>query len=61
MLYCLQFKSLRRKIERFEDDPVSHGAEIDAAYAKVTKMARTRYIYKKMRVVFKRLKLTLFK
>ncbi len=55
MLYCLQFKSLRRKIERFEQDPAAHGGEIDRLYIRGQKLQRMRYLYKKSRVVLKRM------
>lgn len=55
MLYCLQFKSLRRKIERFEQDPAAHGGEIDRLYIRGQKLQRLRYLYKKSRVVLKRM------
>ncbi len=61
MTYCLQFKSLRRKVEAFEDDPLAHGSEIDKAYAKGLKYAKRRYIYKKARVVLKRVKISITK
>ncbi len=57
MLYCLQFPDIRRKIETFEEDPLPHGEEIDRLYARGQKMARARYLYKKSRVVLKRVSL----
>lgn len=59
MLYCLQFKFLRKKVEAFEDNPVAHGKEIDSLYARSQKLSIIRYIYKKTRVVLKRYKLSL--
>ncbi len=53
MIYCLQFKSTRKKVEQWESDPAAHRAEIDALYAKAQKMAKYRYYYKKARVVLK--------
>lgn len=57
MLFCLQFKSLRKKIESFEDDPMSHADEIDAAYEKGQKMMKWRYLYRKSYIVLKRLRM----
>lgn len=53
MIYCLQFKSTRKKIEQWEKDPASHRQEIDSLYAKAQKLAKLRYYYKKARVVLK--------
>lgn len=61
MLYLLQFKSIRKKIEAFEADPFPHGDEIDRLYQKGQKLSRLRYLYKKSRVVLKRMKLRIFK
>lgn len=55
MTYCLQFDSLAKKMEKYESDPLSHGDEIDAAYKAAKKKAKLRYIYKKARIVLKRL------
>lgn len=55
MLYCLQFKGIRKEIETFEENPEAHGERIDQLYAKAQKKAKTRYLYKKSRVVLKRL------
>jgi predicted DNA-binding protein (MmcQ/YjbR family) len=55
MIYCVQFKSLAKKMERFESDPLSFGKEIDAAYMKAKKWIRFRYLYKKGRIVLKRM------
>lgn len=57
MLYCIQFKGLRKKMERFESDPLPHGAEIDKAYAKAKKLAKMRYLYKKSFIVLKRVRM----
>ncbi len=54
MLYCLQFKSLRGRIESFESDVAAHGGEIDSLYTLGQKLSRVRYVYKKSRVVLKR-------
>ncbi len=58
MLYCLQFSSIRKKIETFEEDPLPHGEEIDRLYEKAQKMARVRYVGKKGRVVLRRIRLS---
>lgn len=57
MLYCIQFKSLRKKMERFESDPLPHGEEIDKAYIKAKKLAKLRYLYKKSFIVMKRIRM----
>lgn len=61
MLYCLQYKNLRKKVEQFEADPMTHGGEIDKAYSKGKKKERIRYIYKKARIVMKRYQMKLSK
>ncbi len=53
MIYCLQFKSTRKKVEQWENDPAAHRAEINALYEKAQKLAKARYYYKKARVVLK--------
>ena len=53
MIYCLQFKSTRKKVEQWENDPAAHRQEIDALYQKAQKLAKYRYYYKKARVVLK--------
>ncbi len=55
MIYCVQFKRLRRKVEAFEGDPLAHAGKIDSLYAKAQKYAKIRYIYKKSRIVIKRM------
>ena len=55
MIYCVQFGSLRRKIEAYESDPLAHAGTIDSLYAKAQKYAKIRYIYKKSRIVIKRM------
>ena len=54
MIYCWQFKKFRTRLEGWEADPVSHMAELEACYAQAQKMARTRYLYKKGYVVWRR-------
>ena len=53
MIYCLQFKSTRKKVEQWEKDPAAHRQEIDRLYEKAQKLAKIRYYYKKARVVLK--------
>ncbi len=60
MTYCLQFPDARRKIEKFENDPLSHKDEIDAIYNKCTKKYKIRYYIKKINIVLRRIKLNLF-
>ena len=55
MIYCWQFKKFRPRLEKWEADPTAHMAELEACYAKARKMARTRYLYKKGYVVWRRL------
>lgn len=59
MLYCLQFKGLRKRIEGFEADPIAHGREIDRLYAKGQRWSKARYLYKKSRVLWKKIGLSL--
>ena len=59
MLYCLQFKGLRKRIEGFEADPIAHGREIDRLYAKGQRWSKARYLYKKSSVLWKRIGLSL--
>jgi len=54
MLYCLQYKSIRPKIESFEADPMAHAAEIDALYEKGLNLDKKRYYFIKGGVVLKR-------
>lgn len=56
MLYCLQFKFARKRVETFEDDPLAHGEEIDSLYEKCRKRSKKRYLYKKARIVLKKYK-----
>ena len=56
MIYCIQFRRLRKKIESFENDPTAHAAKINSLYSRALKYSKIRYVYKKSRVVFKRLK-----
>lgn len=57
MIYCVQFKGLRKQVEKYEADPLPHGAAIDRAYARAQRLVKLRYVYKKSRVVLKRLKM----
>lgn len=61
MIYCVQFKDLRKKVEAFEADPLPHGAEIDRLYARAQKYAKLRYVYKKSRIAAKRVKMRVFR
>ena len=54
MCFCLQFKRLRKKIVKFEDNPLAHADEINKLYAKGQKLTRPQYIYHKSRIVLKR-------
>lgn len=60
MLFLLQFKSFRNQVEKFEADPLRHAEKIDRLYAKGRKKYKLRYLYKKTRVVLKRMKLCAF-
>ena len=53
MIYLLQFKSTRKKVEQWEKDPAAHRQEISKLYEKAQKLAKARYYYKKARVVLK--------
>lgn len=59
MIFLLQFKSFRNQVEKFEADPFQHGEKIDRLYAKGRKKYKLRYLYKKARVVLKRMRLCL--
>ena len=59
MIYCLQFKKLRKKVEQFEDDPVAHSAQIDKLYQKGLKLAKPRYVYRKSTIVLRRYRMKL--
>ena len=53
LTYLLQYKSLKPLAEKYETDPVKYANEIDRAYAKGKKKAKTRYLYKKARIALK--------
>lgn len=55
MTYCLQFPSIRKKIEYFESSPVAHQEEINALYGKALKRFKMRYYWKKANIVLRRL------
>lgn len=57
MIYCLQFKGPRKKIEKFEDNPSLHQQEINLLYEKCRKKFKLRYYRKKINIVFKRMHL----
>ena len=53
MTYCQQFKTLRRKMWRFEEEPLAHRAEIEALYHRGQKLYKLRYLYRKLRIAVK--------
>lgn len=55
LIYLWQFKRMRKYALKYESDPVKHEKEIDELYSKALKKAKARYLYKKSRVVFKRI------
>ena len=55
MIYCWQFEKFRKKLLSWESDPTAHMVELDLCYAQAQKMARTRYLYKKGYVVWRRM------
>ena len=61
LTFCLQFKDCRKKCEVYEKDVLANEAAIDAMYEKCEKRLRTRYLYKKGRVVLKSLRMRLFR
>ena len=61
MIYCWQFKKFRPRLEKWEADPEAHWAELEACYAQAQKMARTRYLYKKGYVVWRRAVMGLYR
>ncbi len=54
MTYCWQFPSLRKRLEAVESEPLAHEKEIRQLYQKGRRMAKTRYLYKKGHIVWKR-------
>lgn len=60
MIYCWQFEKFRKKLVSWESDPVAHMAELNACYDQAQKMARTRYLYKKGYVVWRRMVMGLY-
>lgn len=55
LIYCLQFGSLRKKAEKLAEAPEQHQQEIESCYRRALKLAKARYLYKKGRIVLKRL------
>lgn len=53
LTYLLQYKSMRKLAEKYETNPVKYASEIDAAYEKALKKAKSRYLYKKARIALK--------
>lgn len=60
MIYCVQFDHLRKTVEHFECDPLSHAEQIEKLYAKAEKYSKLRYMYKKSRIVLKRMRMKPF-
>jgi radical SAM superfamily enzyme YgiQ (UPF0313 family) len=54
LTYCLQFKSARRRAIRLAAAPDLEHGEIDGLYARCKKKQRLRYLYKKARIILKR-------
>ena len=55
MIYCWQFPVFRSRLLHWEEDPLPHAADIHRAYRRAERLSRVRYLYKKGRVVLKRL------
>ena len=53
MIYCLQFKSLRKKVMALESDVVGNESVINSYYAKAVKLAKLVYYTKKIKLVIK--------
>ncbi|MDD6798942.1 MAG: radical SAM protein [Firmicutes bacterium] len=53
MIYCLQFKQLRIKIEKCENDPFANESVIDSCYKRAQSLAKLAYLRKKSSMVFK--------
>lgn len=56
LIFLWQFPCFRRRCLRYEQDPLAFRAHIGRDYARGLRLARLRYLYKKARVVLKRLK-----
>lgn len=50
MIYCWQFKKYRKRLEKFEKNPLAYVGEIEKCYAEAQKLTKLRYLYKKGRV-----------
>lgn len=55
LIYLLQYKDTRRLAQKYESDIIKNSAKIDAAYKKAKSRERTRYLYKKARIVLMRI------
>lgn len=55
MIYCWQFACFRKKLRKWESNPMNHLQEIHVTYKKANILTRVRYFYKKSLVVGKRL------
>lgn len=56
LIFLWQFPCFRRRCLRYEQDPLAFRAHIGRDHARGLRLARLRYLYKKARVVLKRLK-----
>ena len=61
LIYCLQFKNCRKKCDLYAQDIDKYEQAIDQMYAQCEKRSKTRYYYKKGRVVLRSLRMRLFK
>ena len=55
MIYCWQFSCFRNQLRRWERLPTAHPEQIHRMYRYARRLARVRYIWKKGRIVLKRL------
>ena len=55
MIYCLQFKCFEKKLEKYEENPQKYDKQIDNLYNISQKLFKLRYVYKKVRIVLKRM------
>ena len=55
MIYCWQFACFRKKLRKWESNPMNHLQEIHVIYKRANILTRVRYFYKKSLVVGKRL------
>ena len=54
LIYLWQFPRYRKKCLKYEQDPLAHQQEIEKDYRNAHRLFRLRYLYKKSRVVLKR-------